>query len=841
MPSLLKDNYPFGDAKAAPIPLVAFAHEPTDARSACIAVVAATDDTRNAVTACRELATPIVLAFGPGELECWRQEVSGPVLKVRVRAEDVPGFFQQHQAHFRPEAIYRAKTRGRLEGTQLTFVDVGLMPLIEQEIGKNLTSLIERVIPAMKRDLGWDEPKQEQGQWLIETAFWLLAAKILHDKGVGSFESLNLTDVADVFERVEEHYGHATGKPAIPNDRLEALQEAAQKIAAYAPLNHVTTEALAAVYESALITGETRRKLGTHSTPSFLVDYIVWRLEPWIKDIPPRDRVVFEPACGHAGFLVSAMRLLGELLPPETTAQDRHTYFRERLFGLEIDKFALEIARLSLTLADIPNPDGWHLQEGSMFDSGCLEENARRAMIVLANPPFEDFSAADRQSLEKQGLSLLRNKAAEMLRRILPELRPGAVLGVVVPQGFLDSKSAAGVRKMLVSNFELQEIALFPDKVFKFSEAESAILLARRSRHTPQLTAQVRYLQICEADIDQFKRSYQPTVRRQMAQSRFADAPGSVLRIPDKLEEVWELLVPHSRPYPRLDSICKVSKGFDFETEDRLPPGTQRFSKHHFKDDAVRGFVEFGKETQIHELPPLWWLNLDDLVIAVQRSGVQRGTAQVLLNYRRVSRGHWRLKALLDRTGHPVTSGFSTVRPKDSATQLEYVWALCNNPMANAYIATRTTERNVKIRALPIPRASNEEMKAVTKAVRAYFAEVRPRGEALHAEPNLARARDLLLRVEALVLRLYGLPPRLERQLLDYFAGHKRPGVPFAFDRYYPADFTPCFSLHEYISPEFQRSTAGELRKRTESAQIPTGLLAALEAADEAYRVEEAR
>ena len=35
------------------------------------------------------------------------------------------------------------------------------------------------------------------------------------------------------------------------------------------------------------------------------------------------------------------------------------------------DPFALEIARLSLTLADVPNPNGWALTEADMF-SGRL-------------------------------------------------------------------------------------------------------------------------------------------------------------------------------------------------------------------------------------------------------------------------------------------------------------------------------------------------------------------------------------------------------------------------------------------------------------------------------------
>lgn len=45
-------------------------------------------------------------------------------------------------------------------------------------------------------------------------------------------------------------------------------------------------------------------------------------------------------------------------------SNERHDYFVRMLAGMEIDSFAGEVARLSLMLADYPNPDGWRLIEG---------------------------------------------------------------------------------------------------------------------------------------------------------------------------------------------------------------------------------------------------------------------------------------------------------------------------------------------------------------------------------------------------------------------------------------------------------------------------------------------
>jgi hypothetical protein len=132
---------------------------------------------------------------------------------------------------------------------------------------------------------------------------------------------------------------------------------------------------------------------------------------------------------------------------------------------------------------------------------------------------------------------------------------------------------------------------------------------------------------------------------------------------------------------------------------------------------------------------------------------------------------------------------------------------------------------------MPVPRIVHDEVQRVVEAVHAYFEAVAPSAKAvLGSHFDEDRARALLQRVDAEVLRLYDLPPRLERQLLDLFSGQQRPGVPFTFERYFPEDFEPCFPLHMYLSESYQRSTAGALRTRYAPITDPA-ILAALEQA----------
>src|ERR1700678_4205786 len=171
---------------------------------------------------------------------------------------------------------------------------------------------------------------------------------MLHDKDVERFVRLDFGDVDQVFERVARHYGQSAEAIITSETKRKALQIASNRIAATIDLRLASTEALAYVYENTLISREMRKGLGTHSTPSYLIDYIVGRLSPWIAAMKQEERSVFEPACGHGGFLVAAVRLLTSLLPPsEATPAQRRTYLRQRIQGHDIDSFALEIARLS--------------------------------------------------------------------------------------------------------------------------------------------------------------------------------------------------------------------------------------------------------------------------------------------------------------------------------------------------------------------------------------------------------------------------------------------------------------------------------------------------------------
>lgn len=786
-PGLLRSDFQIDEHHA--VPLVGFAQLPTDSRSACVAVIADTLEPRRAVEACRNLGAPLLFVCYGDSLQWWRQGTERAERIESIPAARIEEFFQSHQDQFSPEAVYRAKTLGRVRSEyQLSFVDIGVMPLLEVEVGTALSGLIARQVALLKKRLGWNELTAQQGQWLLHTVFWLVSGKILRDKEVPTFAGIQLEDIEDVFGRVAKHYG-TLPLSAGSQSKIAALQESAEAIDRFSSLALATTESLAYVYENTLISARTRTQLGTHSTPSYLVDYIVGNLADWIEEIPENDRSVFEPACGHAGFLVSAMRLLSHLLPADKAVPSRRgPYLRSRLHGTDVDPFALELARLSLTLTDIPNPDGWGLRIEDMFVGDRLKTQMKGNTILLANPPFAGFEAEELARYSKAETEIvINNKAAEMMRLTLPELKPGSVFGLVLPQSVLHGSFAKDVRRFMIEQFELREIALFPDKIFSFSDVESTVIIGRRLPERSRRRPKLKYRRIRERQVDEFRERYVTPGLQIVEQSRFGEDNGWDLRIPD-LEKVWLALKDH----PTAHDLAEMGQGLAYHGA-QLPAGVPTYSDDRFAE-AKQGYVRFQREIELTGLPRLYWMNLAEEAVLWKRAGTTTQVPQILLNYAPVSRGSWRLKALIDPIGRPVASRFIAVRPR--VHSLRTLWALFNSPIANAYAFCHLGKRDNlvgEMRKIPMPLdASFDE---IDDAVETYF-------EATAGDREPSELQQLMAKVDAAVLRQYDLPLATEQALLSLFTDWERGGVPFTQTRFLPEELEGRVGYANFVDYE---------------------------------------
>ena len=844
--NLISENYIYSDSSGNEhnVPIAGFAYPSKDARDACIVAIDGDplEEPRfeSMANECRYVGAPVVFICCRKQLQWWSLTSKGVELTDTVPSNQVGAFFKEHREDLSPHTIYRAKNLSRVHSAyQRSFVDNGLTPILEEEMGDRLADLVKNMLRVLDVKLGIPQIDVKLSRWMFQSVFWLLGAKILQDKKVPNFIRLDLEDVQSVLERVNRHYGTSKGLSYKTKREKTALEAAAQKVKQFSSLNNVTIESLAHVYETSLISKETRKKWGIHATPPYLVDYIVFKLSDWINDIPQEDRYVLEPTCGHAPFLTSALRLLRELY--EGDVKVLHKYLNSHLVGVEQDLFAREIARLSLTLADVPNPNGWKLEECDVFGSEVLSKISKKSTILLCNPPFENFSPEEQIHYKRKGLNCF-NKAAEVLCRTLPFMQTNSVFGVIVPQGFLHKDNLSPIRKMLVEQFELREICTLPEKVFSYAGYKSTIVLGRKLKHltVSDEKLKTRYVHVQKWDKQKFQDSYQAP-SEEVPQSRFVISPNYDLRL-QLCRGVWEYF-EHSSCLKKIAEIgqgltykSKPKKEDEYDIKKHLPPNAQTISKRRFKG-SVRGYSDYRSDIKLTDTPMAVWMNLDETVISRPRWGTKKGVPQILLNYIRVSNGPWRLKGLVDRKGHPVTSNFLVVRPKSNEWSLEVLWAIVNSPFANAYAYCNSLERNNQIgmmRSIPIPNCDSHSLVQLDYLAKEYFALYSSQGEILQPEVDPAEAERRQLAIDAEVMRLYDLPPKLERQVLDLFSGYQRKGVDFEFRRYYPEGFDSWIPLHEFLSDEYQRSTPSFVNEWVEKNRSPE-VIKALKTAAEAF------
>ncbi len=789
---------------------VAFAHRPLDARSACVAAFQSTAaDVREEVLQRRICGAPVVFVDRGAQMEVWRPGKTGAdCVKPAMTLDELPTFFEQHKHELSPRRLYEAKARGRLpDGSRQLplFVDPGVVMYAEETLGNQLTDAVVRSVQSLQGKSVSDKRRD----WCHSATFRLLAAKILKDKRVFGFKSADLSDVDQSLQRIEKHYG--TKRPlTIKDSDRERLVETVGNFNQLGDLRNLTTEALADVYENALTTDETRSRHGTHKTPAYLVDYIVGQLADWIAEIPIDELRICEPACGHAPFLVSAMRLLHSMeIKPDGGLSK---FLRERLIGVETDPFALEIARLSLTVADEPNPNGWEgLIEADMYADGCLPSLAKQATVLLANPPYKDA------------------QATRLLAETLPHLQPGSVFGFVIPATFLftpDKKQPKELRAWLVDNCQLGEIDLFPDQIFNFADQECTVILGRRlPAKSRRASPRTRLRRVREPDRGHFRDDYQFTTTRIVSQSSFHDEPDGQLWVPEFTDEVWTWL----KHLPKLESIADVHQGMQHKGK-FLPPGAKTVEVKPFPG-SKKGFDSADGEWSIDDHPKFGHFNLDPKVIR-RLGGCENRSPQVLINYAPVSRDHWKLKPFIDDVGRPFSSRLICVRPLSSATPLELLWAICCSPLANFYVYAQMLKREVRVgtfRMLPVPVFDETSCRIVVQAVKDYIALAQRGPKSMFDKGGYTDAalRESLLRLDAEVLRLYDLPAHAERFLLDQFAGEKRPGVPVTFDRHYPDGLTDAVPLYAFLSESFQRHLRGKSPLLTDDQEHRHDLLVA--------------
>jgi len=812
-PEYLVSDYGFKDlfVQGTPerhVPLAVFGRKPFSYNSACLAVIVSNGKSgADLVTDFRALGAPIALEVGEGRLAAWKvgRDARATEKRDEVGEKDIGKLFKKYEQEWSAKQIIRAKNIPfDLGPKQLDFFDLGLIPALESHIREKLDRLIPDTLNASRNVYEKKTGQMPETGKLFRLVFQVLASKVLHDRKELKFDSLSgVSDTDKLLEMARQVYG---GKQLSVIEDRDTQETVVSNIWGGFDFSNLSVEVLAYIYEKTLVDPKTRKRLGIHSTPYNIARYIVHKLP--IEHIPRDQLRIVEPCSGHGIFLVATLQRLRELLGNTMTPQERHNYFVKVLSGYEKDQFAVEVNRLCLMLADLPNHNDWRLYNEDVFTSEKFISELKRATIVLCNPPFEKFKGEDYASYKNLRY---RHKPIELLNRILENIHPDGMLGFVLPQKFLDGRDYSEVRRTLAERFEEIDLVSLPDRVFHISQHETALLIAKKPvRHRKSKTT---FTFVKESDRQRFLETYSFTWQAKDQKTPF-EAETSIAIYP--LRNIWERLSHLSK----LRDIATIHRGIELSYTDQKTKETQAISYSENKQpDFRKGYCLAEQRTEVFLPPPAGYLGLEKGKLKwndILRYEWEK--PKIFLNAHRTSRGAWRYAAFIDREGNISSKNFIALWPKKPNVSPEYLSAVLNGPLANAFVAARERGKHnlVKtIKNIPFPELPDYDKESTVRLVFEYMARVEEQ-----VLPDDKILRDIILQIDALILKGYHLPPRLERELLDYFRDETRP-VPFEFKEYIPESFSAYIPLWMYISSDFSKCTAQSLLNQIPQIKDP--------------------
>ena len=268
-----------------------------------------------------------------------------------------------------------------------------------------------------------------------------------------------------------------------------------------------------------------RKQQGIYYTPEFVVDYIVKEtVGRFIKEHSYNDIFnikILDPACGSGSFLI---RAYDELLhyhahqqgksPAEIDHSERRRILLGNIFGVDLDRQAVEITRLSLLLRSLAKqeilpPLADNIREGNSLISGTEEElknyfgddwqDKKRFNwgqefkdimanggfdVVIGNPPYAGFQGFKDKDYLKEAFETAKGRFDIYIPFIelgLRILKPSGLLSFICPTNFMKRGHGEALRKFCKSQASILEIVDFRDfQIFEEALNYTGILVLKK-------------------------------------------------------------------------------------------------------------------------------------------------------------------------------------------------------------------------------------------------------------------------------------------------------------------------------------------------------------------------
>jgi type I restriction enzyme M protein len=213
---------------------------------------------------------------------------------------------------------------------------------------------------------------------------------------------------------------------------------------------------------------------GQFRTPRHIIDFIVSIVDP------KKTETILDPACGTAGFLISAykhvLRSNTDAKGKVTLTPDERGRLAQHMKGYDISPDMVRLSLVNLYLHDFTDP---HIFE---YDTLTQEERWNElADVILANPPF----MSPKGGIKPHKKFSIDAKRSEVLfvDYMAEHLTTNGRAGIIVPEGiiFQNQTSYKELRRVLVKNSLVAVISLPAGCFNPYSGVKTSILILDKS------------------------------------------------------------------------------------------------------------------------------------------------------------------------------------------------------------------------------------------------------------------------------------------------------------------------------------------------------------------------
>jgi type I restriction-modification system DNA methylase subunit len=474
------------------------------------------------------------------------------------------------------------------------------------DISQNdLEESVQRILDRLIFIRNCEDREIEERQLISNLREW-------ENKGKGEL----IKKIREVFEYFDNHYNskifakHQCDSLEIDNkilyEIIERLYYTPDRAVSY-DFSAIEADVLGNIYEqyvgllkrgekrAVLTENEIRRKHhGIYYTPTYIVDFIVrntlGNLLEHKKTDPYKIRIL-DPACGSGSFLIKAFDVFNDyyrkrdkdysqtqldLDVQSGTYTTKTRILQNNIFGVDLDKQAVEIAQLNLLLKIAEKaqrlpllnknikqgnslieysfeqedmPLNWKSQFPEIIQQGGFD-------VIIGNPPYirsQTAAEKDKKYYKDNYISAKGRYDIYVLfiERSLRLLKKDGLLGFIIPNKFTQAEYGEPIKKFIMDNFWLRIFVDFGDlKVFEEATTYPSIIVVQNSKPTSKST----YMKVKQLT-PQLKSSIYENIQKE----HYEDDLVQVFSFEQKSLNNWNFVSPTNlRIIKKIENNCKM-------------------------------------------------------------------------------------------------------------------------------------------------------------------------------------------------------------------------------------------------------------------------------------------